>query len=1116
MTGGGRDFQPDPDLAPTQTGTMVQRELAVGELIAGRFRILRMLGMGGMGLVYQAHDTELDVDVALKLLRPELASRPDAFERFRQELLLARQVSSPHVVRIHDLVRHEQAWLISMDFVNGKTLERLLNEQSRFTPERALDITRQLALGLSAAHRRNVIHRDLKPANVMVDETGEVRITDFGVARSAGETGITGSGVVIGTPEYLSPEQARAEPLDARSDLYALGLILFEMLTGTLPFRGGTPAEMLVQRIVRDPPAADTLQADLPPFAVKLCAWLLELRVTRRIASAEAVVQAIDSGTLKGRPRREWTGRRYALLLAMLALVAVAAGYPWLRQPAQVPQATQASAIASLDLLPMPWASDADADSQALAAGIGHLLATQLSEDPGLRSADPLRVSRALLELGYDASAADRQHQRVLQVMHAQLGLEGEIRKTEDKGWLLKLRLVDAASATPKWSAEETAASSEALPAALASLLGKLGKQLDHPPTVFEWPDAEHLRAIGSAVKTDGELPELESARTLALRLHSPELWWQLLRRFDRAGRSAEAADLASSARDDLSKQQTRQSRRSQAYAQLLLGDADAAIKAFAPLVAEARDDHPARLQMARGEADLGNFTEAIKQLRALTGEDPRNIDAWYALGRYSILAGDAKAAVDEYLVRAEVLANRLNDKVLRADVDHAYGIGYRRLGQMEAAADKLRRAISLRKESGDARGQAASLRNLSTVLSMQGQFKPAEEALEEARKITEALGDSRALADLANAKGALAEEQGDYRSALDAYRDSLRLRQSLGDNRSIGESLNNVGFAYFQLGEFDNAQTYWQQSASTYQGIDDRQGLVHAQQSLALAEMARGNWLDARKLLEESLATAESLQMAEERTVSLASLGELDRLEGRMDKAEQEATTALDDFSQRKDQRGVTEMLLLRGAIASDLGDWAAAQEAMGTLDVDAASEQASTLRWRLAETQYGLGHFDAALKESEDAISQAVKARSHAAELQARLLKVRVLAALQREREARTELEVVKQGLVRYASVPIRLRVAETSLSIGGPQAAADYREARILLARLPAYVHAFVIHQLGSRTQPANAEATRQAQSLAQETFRALLARTPQARQASLRDWARSIGFMEAPAP
>ena len=176
----------------TLTGALAASDFSPGTVVAGRFRIERLLGMGGMGLVYQAHDTELDIDVALKLLRPELANRRDAFERFRQELLLARQVSSPHVVRIHDLVKHENAWLISMDFVAGQSLERLLGEQRTLPPERALDITRQLAEGLAAAHRRHVIHRDLKPANVLVDENGEVRITDFGVARTAGETGITG------------------------------------------------------------------------------------------------------------------------------------------------------------------------------------------------------------------------------------------------------------------------------------------------------------------------------------------------------------------------------------------------------------------------------------------------------------------------------------------------------------------------------------------------------------------------------------------------------------------------------------------------------------------------------------------------------------------------------------------------------------------------------------------------------------------------------------------------------------------------------------------------------------------------------------------------------------
>ena len=1115
MTSGTRDFEHDPDVPATLTGMMAQRELVIGETVAGRFRILRILGMGGMGLVYQAHDIELDIDVALKLLRPELASRPDAFERFRKELLLARQVSSHHVVRIHDLVRHGNAWLISMDYVAGPSLERLLSEQHRFTPERALDVTRQLALGLAAAHRSQVIHRDLKPANVLVDQSGEVRITDFGVARTAGETGITGSGVVIGTPEYLSPEQARAEPLDERSDLYALGLILFEMLTGTLPFRGGTPAEMLVQRIVRDPPPADSIVPGLPPFAVKLCSWLLELRVARRIASAEAVVKAIDTGSLAGRPRVR--GRSVILAATSLALIALAvAGWYW-REHRLPPAGTTApaQAVVSLDLLPLPWASDGDAGDRELAFGIHQLLGERLSADASLRSADPLRVNRALAELGYDASAADRQHQRVLDVMGAQRALEGEV-KRDSGGWMLKARLVNPASATPLWSAEKHVSNESDMPAALTALLAGLGPQLGKSAIDIGWPTAEELRALGSASHLDVATVDVDALRTEAQRFHNPELWWQLLYRLDRGGRSAEAIDLAGAARDDMKANDSTDARRTLAYAQTLLGDPGAALSVLAERTSRVPNDHPARLLQARCEAELGNHDAAIRQLQALVGDDPRNIDAWYALGKYSIQAGDAKLAVDEYLVRAEVLANRLNDKSMRADVSHAYGIGYRRLGQMEAAADQLRRAVSQREALGDRRGQAASLRNLSTVLSMQGMFDPAEAALNQAREITEALGDSRALADLANAKGALDEERGNYRGALDAYRDSLRMRQSLGDERSIGESLNNVGYAYFQLGEFDNAQTYWQQSAATYLKIDDRYGLVHAHQSLALAETARGDWTAARKLLEDSLATAESLQMAEERTISVATLADFDRLEGRMSSALEESDGALADFNKRKDQRGATEMMLVRSAIASDLGDWTGAAQAIHALDPSSAAEQASTLRWRLAEITFAQGQTEAALKAADEAIAEAVSAHSYAAELLSRLLKVRILGELSRRDAAQTELRAVKNGLLRYASMPLRLSLAETSVQLGGPHALADYQEARALLARLPAYGRAFAIHQFGSRLSASGSAAALQAQKLAREALDDLLRKTPAAQQQVLLDYAKSIGVAREATP
>src|SRR5690349_1505398 len=188
MTAGRTLAPPYASGGATVTGVLTMAELRPGDVVADRFRVMRLLGMGGMGVVYQAHDTELDVDVALKLLRPELASRPDAFERFRQELLLARQVSSPHVVRIHDLVKHGELWLISMDYVAGRSLEKLLDSEGALTPDAALRITRQITLGLAAAHHRHVVHRDLKPANILINEKGDAAITDFGVARSAGST----------------------------------------------------------------------------------------------------------------------------------------------------------------------------------------------------------------------------------------------------------------------------------------------------------------------------------------------------------------------------------------------------------------------------------------------------------------------------------------------------------------------------------------------------------------------------------------------------------------------------------------------------------------------------------------------------------------------------------------------------------------------------------------------------------------------------------------------------------------------------------------------------------------------------------------------------------------
>src|ERR1700728_4799251 len=211
-----------------------------GAILGERYEILKQLGEGGMGAVYKARDHELDRLVALKVIRPELAGHPDILRRFKQELILARQVTHKNVVRIFDLGSADGRKFITMDFIEGSDLKSILNERGKLPAEEAIPIAQQICRALEAAHVEGVVHRDLKPQNIMVDDAGRVWLMDFGLARSMELAGLTRTGVLMGTPDYMSPEQARAEKVDARSDLFSLGIIFFEMLTGRLPFEADT------------------------------------------------------------------------------------------------------------------------------------------------------------------------------------------------------------------------------------------------------------------------------------------------------------------------------------------------------------------------------------------------------------------------------------------------------------------------------------------------------------------------------------------------------------------------------------------------------------------------------------------------------------------------------------------------------------------------------------------------------------------------------------------------------------------------------------------------------------------------------------------------------------
>jgi len=276
-------------ISQTETLQTPIKELTTGSTFAGRYQIIEELGKGGMGRVYKVYDSELKEKIALKLLKPEIGIDEEMIERFRNELKLARKISQRNVCRMHDLNREEGAYYITMEYVHGEDLKRLIRKVGQMSAGKTISIARQACEGLAEAHSLGIVHRDLKPQNIMVDEAGNAKIMDFGIARSLKVKGITGAGVMIGTPEYMSPEQVEGKEVDQRSDIYSLGVILYEMVTGRVPFEGDTPFTIGMKHKSEIPKNPKELNAQIPEDLSRLILRCLEKEKEKRYQSADEV-----------------------------------------------------------------------------------------------------------------------------------------------------------------------------------------------------------------------------------------------------------------------------------------------------------------------------------------------------------------------------------------------------------------------------------------------------------------------------------------------------------------------------------------------------------------------------------------------------------------------------------------------------------------------------------------------------------------------------------------------------------------------------------------------------------------------------------------------------------
>jgi serine/threonine-protein kinase len=306
--GGGTARDPEATLSgesPTVPTATAGAVLGRGQVFADRYEVLGTLGKGGMGVVYRARDRQLDEVVALKLLRPEaLASDPTLLERFKQEIKLARRITHRNVLRTHDFGETAGVPYISMEYLEGVTLKDLVRNRGALPLGVGLSIAKQMCHGLGAAHEGGVVHRDIKPQNMLIlPETAELKIMDFGISRVSsvepGAEGLTTAGTVMGTPDYMPPEQAQGRPADFRSDLYSLAVVLFEAFTGKLPFKGESPMAVVVAHIQQAPPRPRSVNPKIPPELEAAILKGLAKDPARRWQTTDEVLEALSAVSTK-------------------------------------------------------------------------------------------------------------------------------------------------------------------------------------------------------------------------------------------------------------------------------------------------------------------------------------------------------------------------------------------------------------------------------------------------------------------------------------------------------------------------------------------------------------------------------------------------------------------------------------------------------------------------------------------------------------------------------------------------------------------------------------------------------------------------------------------------
>ncbi len=958
---------PAPPGPPSGSGKQMWRApgLADGEVLAGRFRIVRFIARGGMGEVYEAEDQVLRERVALKTIRPDVAGDERTMERFLREVHLARSVTHPNVSRTYDVFHHGALAFLTMELLGGQTLAERL-KAGRMTPEEALPVVEQMAAALAAAHEAGVVHRDFKSANVMLEpderRPGGMRVvvTDFGLARRdrpgrGSAAPLTETEAVLGTPDYMAPEQIEGRAITPATDVYALGVVIYEMVTGEQPFEGDTPLSVALKKLKEAAPSPRRLAPDLPPVWEKTILRCLERSPADRFASAGEVVRALRGETSVTGPatlrrrRRTIAGVAAGVVLAAAAALLVSRALsrraPGGEQAAPARAPRQSIAVLGFkNLAGRPeeaWVSTA----------LSEMLTTELAAGEKLRAIPSEDVARMKSDLAIpEADTLGKETlARIRRNTGADLVLLGSYLATgpgEGGPIRLDLRLQDTAAG------ETIAVVSEKGSAAdFDALATRAGAQLRDKlrlPAV----SATDAAAVKASLPSSPEAARLYAEGLAKLRVYDDGAARDLLERAVAAepghalahsalaaawsGLGYDAKALAEAKKAwELSNNLSRETRLLvEGRYRAMNNEWPRAVEIYRSLFTFFPDNLDYGLQLVRAQSRAGKPDDGLATVAALDRAFPNDG------ARVAMAEAETARAVSDYrrtekaAIKAATLAEadgarllaasaRLNQAIARRNLgDPKGGLAIAEqarklfeeakdpsgiasainsmancrydLGDLAGARKDYEKVLAIYTEVGNKRGQAGALDNIANVVGDQGDLATARRYAEQALALFREIGDEAGEAETLSNLGAALVLAGDFRGGRALFERALPLHEKLGDSGGLAIALNNVAEMEMHESEVAAAGEHFERSLKIFRDSGQKSKAVYPLVGLAGVKYETGDLAAARSMLEEGLRICRESDDKHESAYALASLGAVALAEDRADDARKNYEEAL------------------------------------------------------------------------------------------------------------------------------------------------------------------------------------------------------------------------------